>query len=47
MKKYLLLYGNQDTEVISAVSLLNAQKAGHKKAAVKKTILIKVSEWDG
>lgn len=39
-KKYLLKYANTKTESITAISLVDAQKIGHKKAKEKKTLLI-------
>jgi hypothetical protein len=44
MKKYWILYGNNETEEIKANDLLSAQKAAHKKAAQKKTMCIWVTE---
>lgn len=44
MKTYVILFGNTDKEEVKATSLLNAQKAAHKKAVTKKTIVISVVE---
>lgn len=44
MKKYLVIYGNTERDEIIAKSLLNAQKAAHKKAAEIGTIVISVTE---
>lgn len=42
MEKYLITYFNAESEVISAKTLLEAQKAAHKKAAAKKTMVLNV-----
>ena len=42
LKEYTVRYGNDKTERIEANSLLNAQKAAHKKAAELKTIALSV-----
>lgn len=44
MAKFEILYGNTEKETVESKSLLDVQKAAHKKAAAKKTIVIKVSE---
>ena len=44
MPKFDILYSDTTKETIESKSLLDAQKAAHKKAAAKKVIVFKVSE---
>jgi hypothetical protein len=46
MKKYIVLFANTEKCEVNAASLLNAQKAAHKLAVTKKTVVISVSLKD-